>query len=88
MNPMESSQLPGFLLLLIMSTQVQAAEMLAWKSYLFAVVSISVVVGGILSLRNPNADSRLGKLLLAGLYFWVLTFAQLIVLALIYYLNN
>jgi len=27
-------------------------------------------------------------LLLAGLYFWVLTFAQLIVLALIYYLNN
>jgi len=82
------SKWPQVFLLLLMSTQVQAAEALAWKSYLFAVMGISVVVGGFLSLRNPKAESRLGKLLLAGLYFWVLTFAQLIVLALIYYLNK
>lgn len=67
------------------SPSAYAANIVPWKSYLFVVMGLSLVIASVLSWRNPKADSRLGKLLLAGLYFWVLTFAQLIVLALIYH---
>ena len=47
---------------------------------------ISVVAATILSWRNKKADSRLAKILMGGLYFWLITFAQLTVFALYYQL--
>ncbi|TQV87704.1 hypothetical protein [Aliikangiella coralliicola] len=72
--------------LFLMSPWAHAAEELSWKTYLFSVMGIALIVASFLSFRNPKAESLMAKLLLAGLYFWVLTFAQLTVLALIYYI--
>lgn len=77
-----------FISLILISTPTFAAAMVPWKTYLFVVMGISLVIGMTLSWRNPKAESTMGKLLLAGLYFWVLTFAQLMVLALIYYFSK
>lgn len=76
------------LLILVVSPTAYAAESVSWISYLFIVMSISIVIASILSARNQKVDSRMGRVLLTGLYFWVLTFAQLMGLALIYYLSN
>jgi len=65
-----------------------ASETTPWKTYLFVVMTISVIAAWILSVRNKKAESFMGKFLLGGLYFWIFTFAQLIVLSLIYYLNK
>jgi len=72
------------ILLLLVSPWAHAAEMVAWKSYLAGVMGIALVAGTILSLKNEKAEGRTAKILLAGLYFWVITFAELIILALVY----
>jgi len=59
-----------------------------WKTYLFVVMTISLVIASVLSFRKPKIDSLMGKLLLTGLYFWVLTFAQLIILAFVHYFTK
>jgi hypothetical protein len=74
--------------LLIISPWAQAAELVAWKSYLAAVMGIALVSAIILSIRNEKAESRAAKILLAGLYFWVITFAELIALALVYHFSK
>lgn len=74
--------------LFLISPFALAAETTPWKTYLFIVMGISLIAGSVLSFRNPKAESRMAKLLLTGLYFWVFTFAQLIILALIYYFNK
>lgn len=76
------------ILMLIVSPVAHAAEMVSWKSYLISVMGIALVGATILSLRNKKAEGRAAKILLAGLYFWVITFSELIILALIYQLNN
>ena len=70
------------------SPWVQAAEMVSWKSYLFVVMAIALVGGIILSARNEKAEGRAAKIILAGLYFWVITFAELIILAIIYHFSS
>ncbi len=77
-----------FFLLFSVSPWAHAAELVAWKSYLAVVMGIALIGGTILSLRNEKAESRAAKILLAGLYFWVITFAELIVLALIYHFTQ
>ena len=77
-----------FICLILLSPVASAAEIVPWKSYLLGVMAISLVIASVLSFRNPKADSRAGKLLLTGLYFWIFTFAQLIILAFIYYFNK
>lgn len=77
-----------FIFLITISPAAYAADIVPWKTYLFVVMGISIVIASIMSLRNPKVDSRLGKLLLTGLYFWVLTFAQLIILSLAYYFTK
>jgi len=74
--------------LLLVSPTVFAAEQVYWKSYLFIAMGISLIIASVLSKRNEKAESMMGKLLLTGLYFWVFTFAQLTVLALVYYFNK
>lgn len=74
--------------LFLVSPWAQAAEMVAWKSYLAIVMGIALVAGTVLSLRNKKAESRVSKILLAGLYFWVITFAELIILALVYHFTH
>lgn len=75
-------------ILLCVSPMALAASSTPWKTYLFIVMAISLVVASILSLRNKKAESRMAKLLLTGLYFWVFTFAQLTVLSLVYYFTK
>lgn len=74
--------------LLLISPWAQAAEMVAWKSYLALIMIIAAVVGGYLSWKNEKAEGRMAKLLLAGLYFWVITFAELIILAFLYHFTR
>ncbi len=85
-NRIGSSWLSLFLLMPV-SLPAFAAAQSSWLIYLLAVMALSLVAAVVLSLRNEKAESVMGKLLLTGLYFWVLTFAQLIVLALIYYMT-
>lgn len=74
--------------LLLISPWAHAADLVAWKSYLAVVMGIALIGGTILSLRNQKAESRAAKILLAGLYFWVITFAELTILALIYHFTK
>ncbi len=74
--------------LLLVSPWAHAAEMVAWKSYLALIMIIAAIVGGYLSWKNEKAEGHIAKFLLAGLYFWVITFAELIVLAFIYHFTR
>jgi uncharacterized membrane protein len=62
-----------------------AADGLGWKSYLAIIVFISILLASFLSWRQAKDKPLMARLLLAGLYFWVATFAQLIVAAVIYH---
>ena len=75
-------------ILITFSPWAHAAEVLPWKTFLFVVMVISLVAGTIMSIRNKQADNHVSKVILAGVYFWVFTFAQLIILALIYHFTN
>lgn len=77
-----------FIFFILLSPETRAAEMVPWKTYLFGAMTISMILASILSFYKPKADSLMGKLLLTGLYFWIFTFGQLIVLAAIYYFNK
>ena len=77
-----------FVVLMVISPNVWAADVVPWKTYLFSAMSIAMVIGLILAFKNPKAESTPAKLLLAGLYFWVITFAELIILALLYYVTK
>ncbi len=74
--------------LLLISPWAQAADMVSWKSYLFVVMAIAMAAGIYLSARNEKAEGRAAKIILAGVYFWIITFAQLIVLAVIYHFTS
>jgi len=65
-----------------------ASEKTPWTTYLIIGVTISLVVASIFSIRNKNAEGMMVKLLLGGLYFWVVTFIQLTLLGVIYYFNE
>ncbi len=77
-----------FLPFLVFIPYAHAAELVAWKSYLAVVMIIALAVAIKLTLNNPKAESRASKILLTGLYFWVITFAELILLALIYHFTQ
>jgi hypothetical protein len=47
-------------------------------------LAISIVGALMLVSNNRSLDQRVTKILMFGLYFWVLTFAQAIVYSLIY----
>jgi len=74
--------------LITFSPWAHAADILPWKTYLFVAIAIAAVAATILSLRNKNAETRVSKILLAGLYFWVIMFAEMIVLAGIYHFTS
>ena len=90
MNQLTHRLLPAFTAcaLFSLSPMAYAASQTPWKTYLFSVMAISTIAATVLSLRNKKADSRMAKLLLAWLYFWVFTFGQLIILAFLYYINK
>jgi hypothetical protein len=69
------------------SQYAHAAQVTSWKPYLVAVVVSALLVSIMLSLRNKKADSVKAKILLSGLYFWPLTFAGMMILALFYQLG-
>ena len=72
-------------LTLIMSTlSTQAATKVPWEWTMLIVGVISAVCATVITRRNDKADTLGLKILLGGLYFWVITFAQTIVLALVY----
>ncbi len=75
-------------LLLISQPAYSSSNLVPWKTYLFVVMAIAALVGGFMSWRNPKTESFMGRFLLAGVYFWVLTFAQFIILALIFQLTK
>jgi len=49
------------------------------------IFSVSILGAIILSGRNHSPEQKQTRILLFGLYFWLLAFAQLIIYALIYY---
>ncbi|MDQ7048666.1 MAG: hypothetical protein Q9M92_03680 [Enterobacterales bacterium] len=77
-----------FLPFLAFMPNAYAAEMFAWKSYLAVIMLVALGIAIKLTLNNPKAESRAAKILLTGLYFWVITFAELILLALIYHFTQ
>ena len=77
-----------FIALMAISPNAWAADVVPWKTYLFSAMSIAMVIGLVLAFKNPKAESKSTKFLLAGLYFWIITFAELIILALLYYVTK
>lgn len=74
---------------MLTSSHVFAATgTIPWTGYLIIVVTISLVVAFILSKRNKSEQSLAVKLIFGGMYFWVVTFVQLTLLSLIYYIDN
>ena len=71
-------------LLIAFSQYAHAAQVTSWKPYLGGVFVSALLISIILSLRNKKADSAKAKILLAGLFFWPITFAGMMVLALFY----
>jgi len=74
--------------LIIFSPYAHASNLVPWKSYLAVVMIIALIAGTILSIRNKKAEGRVAKIVMAGVYFWVITFAELILLALIYHFSQ
>ena len=60
-----------------------SAQKIPWAGFLTAITIISVVISWWL-LRNKSYETNGIKFLVAGVYFWVITFAQLIVLAMVW----
>jgi hypothetical protein len=50
-----------------------------------AIFSVSILGALLLSEKNRSPDQKQTRILLFGLYFWLLAFVQLIIYALIYY---
>ncbi len=73
------------ILLLLFSPWANAAALVPWKTYLAGVMFIALVTGTFLSIRNKKAEGRMAKIIMAGVYFWLITFAELIILALVYH---
>ena len=71
-------------ILIITTFSVQAATKVPWEWTMVIVGVISAVIATIITRRNKKADTLGLKILLGGLYFWVITFAQTIILALVY----
>lgn len=69
---------------LLSTLKVEAATKVPWEWTLVVVALISAIVATIITRRNSKANTLGLKILLGGLYFWVITFAQTIVLALVY----
>lgn len=61
-----------------------SSNKLQWELYLLGITVISAIGAFWLTKRKENLETRLVKILVAGVYFWVITFLQLIVLALLY----
>lgn len=74
------------ILLTITTFSAQAATKVPWEWTMVIVGVISAVIATIITRRNKKADTLGLKVLLGGLYFWVITFAQTIILALVYQL--
>lgn len=74
-----------FFLLLVLSQYAYAAQATPWKVYLGGVVMAALLISVVLSLKNKKADSVKAKILLTGLYFWPITFAGMMILALFYH---
>ena len=72
------------LILIAFSQYAHAAQVTSWKPYLVGVFVSALLISIALSLRNKKADSTKAKILLAGLFFWPLTFAGMMILALFY----
>ncbi len=85
---MHTNKILLIITLLLISPWVQAAELVSWKSYLAVAMGIAAIGGYILSKRNEKAEGRMAKIILGGVYFWLITFAELIVLAAIYHFTS
>ncbi len=77
-----------FLTLLAYSPWANAADLVPWKGYLAAVMMIALIAGTWLSIKNKKAEGRMAKIIMAGVYFWLFTFAQLIILAMVYHFSS
>jgi len=75
-------------LMLTSPVVLAASEKTPWTAYFLIGMTISIVVASILSSRHKNAESAAIKVMLGGLYFWVVTFIQLTVFAVIHYFNR
>ncbi|MCI0667071.1 MAG: hypothetical protein L0Y43_03340 [Methylococcaceae bacterium] len=49
-----------------------------------AILAVSIIGSLFLVQRNRSLDHRVAKIMMFGLYFWLLTFAQAIVYSLAY----
>ncbi|MET1254572.1 hypothetical protein [Aliikangiella maris] len=74
--------------LILASPYALAADDTPWISYLLIMMGVALVAGIALTYRNKKVEALVPRLLLIGLYFWVFTFAQVTVLAIIYYFTK
>lgn len=77
-----------FLSLIFSPIAFATSGKLQWEMYLLVVTAISAV-GAFWATKRKKYDQPFGvKVLIAGVYFWILCFLQLGILALLYSLYN
>ncbi len=73
--------------LLVFSVFAHAASgRIPWHLYLIGMGIISTIIAIIITSRKKNLENMGIRILVWGVYFWIVTFIQLILLSLIYVL--
>lgn len=73
--------------LLVFSAFAHASSgRIPWHLYLIGMGIISTVIAIIITSRKKNLENTGIRILVWGVYFWIVTFIQLILLSLIYVL--
>jgi hypothetical protein len=74
-----------FTMLVLFSPFAEAANgKIQWQLYMVAITVISVVGAMVVANRKKDYEAKMIKFFAISVYFWVFTFAQLGILALIY----
>lgn len=59
-------------------------EPLDWKTHGLIALTIAVVISVFLVMRNQRLDSKTAKIMVFGIYFWLIIFAQAILYGVYY----
>lgn len=87
MNSNNSLLMLMAILIAIFSPTAFASDIrIQWHLYLLGITLISTLVALLITYRKKNVESTGIRVMIWGIYFWVVTFIQLILLSLLYVL--
>jgi hypothetical protein len=87
MKPNNSLLMLVAILMVLFSPIAFASDIrMYWHLYLFGIALISTLIALFITYRKKNIESTGIRIMIWGIYFWLVTFMQLILLSLLYVL--